>query len=85
MKDLGETQFVLGTQIFRYRKNKTLALSQASYINKIVIKYSMQHSKGGLVPFRNEVTLSKEQCPKTPQGVEEMRQIPYASVVGSLM
>ncbi|KAA0060793.1 gag/pol protein [Cucumis melo var. makuwa] len=31
------------------------------------------------------VTLSKEQCPKTPQEVEEMRHIPYASVVGSLM
>ncbi|KAA0062799.1 gag/pol protein [Cucumis melo var. makuwa] len=31
------------------------------------------------------VTLSKEQCPKTPQDVEEMRHIPYASAVGSLM
>ncbi|KAA0046069.1 retrovirus-related pol polyprotein from transposon tnt 1-94 [Cucumis melo var. makuwa] len=31
------------------------------------------------------VTLSKEQCPKTPQEVEEMRHIPYALVVGSLM
>ncbi|KAA0055518.1 gag/pol protein [Cucumis melo var. makuwa] len=31
------------------------------------------------------VYLSKEQCPKTPQEVEDMRRIPYASVVGSLM
>ncbi|KAA0060254.1 gag/pol protein [Cucumis melo var. makuwa] len=85
MKDLGEADFVLGIQIFRDRKNKTLALSQASYIDKIVVKYSMQNSKRGLLPFRHEVTLSKEQCPKTPQDVEEMRHIPYASVVGSLM
>ncbi|TYK00848.1 gag/pol protein [Cucumis melo var. makuwa] len=31
------------------------------------------------------VHLSKEQCPKTPQEVEDMRRIPYASAVGSLM
>jgi len=85
MKDLGEAQFVLGIQIFRDRKNKMLALSQASYIDKIVVKYSMQNSKRGLLPFRHGVTLSKEQCPKTPQDVEEMRHIPYASAVGSLM
>ncbi|KAA0046028.1 gag/pol protein [Cucumis melo var. makuwa] len=31
------------------------------------------------------VHLSKEQCSKTPQEVEDMRRIPYASAVGSLM
>ncbi|KAA0052299.1 retrotransposon protein, putative, Ty1-copia subclass [Cucumis melo var. makuwa] len=31
------------------------------------------------------VHLFKEQCPKTPQEVEDMRRIPYASAVGSLM
>ncbi|KAL0545911.1 hypothetical protein IC582_015808 [Cucumis melo] len=85
MKDLGEAQFVLSIQIFRDHKNKTLALSQDSYIDEIVIKYSMQNSKRGLLPFWHGVTLSKEQCPKTPQEVEEMRHIPYASAVGSLM
>ncbi|KAA0046971.1 gag/pol protein [Cucumis melo var. makuwa] len=85
MKDLGEAQFVLGIQIFRDRKNKTLTLSQALNIDKIVVKYSMQNSKRGLLPLRHGVTLSKEQCPKTPQEVKEMRHIPYASVVGSLM
>ena len=29
--------------------------------------------------------MSKEQCPKTPQEVEDMRRVPYASAVGSLM
>ncbi|TYK11956.1 gag/pol protein [Cucumis melo var. makuwa] len=45
----------------------------------------MQNSKRGLLPFRHGVTLSKEQCPKTPQEVKEMRHISYASAVGSLM
>ena len=85
MKDLEEAQFVLSIQIFRDRKNKTPTLSQASYIDKIVVKYSMQNSKRGLLPFKHEVPLYEEQCLKTPQEVEEMRQIPYASTVGSLM
>ncbi|KAL0544038.1 hypothetical protein IC582_019149 [Cucumis melo] len=85
MKDLGEAQYVLGIQIIRDRKNKTLALSQATYIDKMLVRYSMQNSKKGLLPFRHGVHLSKEQCPKTPQEVEDMRRIPYASVVGSLM
>ncbi|KAL5563191.1 hypothetical protein UlMin_032938 [Ulmus minor] len=36
MKDLGEASYVLGIRIFRDRKNKMLALSQASYIDKIL-------------------------------------------------
>ncbi|KAA0037539.1 putative gag-pol polyprotein [Cucumis melo var. makuwa] len=51
----------------------------------MLVRYSMQNSKNGLLPFRHGVHLSKEQCPKTPQEVEDMRRIPYASVVGSLM
>ena len=35
MKDLGEAAYVLGIRIFRDRKNRQLAFSQASYIDKI--------------------------------------------------
>ena len=45
----------------------------------------MQDSKKGLLPTRHGIILSKEQCPKTPQEEEDMRRIPYASAVGSLM
>ncbi|KAA0041564.1 gag/pol protein [Cucumis melo var. makuwa] len=51
----------------------------------MLVRYSMQNSKKGLLPFKHEVHLSKEQCPKTPQEVENMRRIPYALAVGSLM
>ena len=60
-------------------------MSQASYIDKMLIRYKMQNSKKELLPFRHGVHLSKEQSPKTPQEVEDMRHIPYASAVGSLM
>ena len=45
----------------------------------------MQDSKKGMLLFVHGVYLSKEQSPKTPQEVEDMRQYPYASVVRSLM
>ena len=85
MKDLGNAQYVLGIQIVRNRKNKTLAMSQTSYIDKMLSRYKMQNSKKGLLPYRYGIHLSKEQCPKTPQEVEDMSNIPYASAVGSLM
>ena len=48
-------------------------------------RYKKQNSKRGLLPFRHGIHLSKEQCPKTPQEVKDMRCIPYASAIGSLM
>ena len=60
-------------------------MSQASYIDKMLSRYKMQNSKKGLLPYRYGVHMTKEQCSKTPQEVEDMRNILYASVVGSLM
>ena len=85
MKDLEDASYVLGIQILRDRKNRLLALSQASYIDKVLARFSMQNSKKGLLPTRHGISLSKQQCPKTPQEEEDMRRIPYASAVGSLM
>ena len=85
MKDLGEASYILGIQIIRDRKNKLLALSQASYNDKVLARFSMQDSKKGLLPTRHGIILSKDQCPKTPQEEEDMRRIPYASAICSLM
>ncbi|KAL0546795.1 hypothetical protein IC582_016708 [Cucumis melo] len=105
MKDLGNAQYVLGIQTVRNRKNKTLTMSQTSYIDMLsrykmqnskkgllsyryeihLSRYKMQNSKKGLLSYRYEIHLSKEQCPKTPQKVEDISNIPYASTVRSLM
>ena len=45
----------------------------------------MQNFKKGLTPFRKGITLSNENSPKTEEEKEQMRNIPYASAVGSLM
>ena len=62
-----------------------LGLSQTGYIDKVLEWFSMQNSKKGLLPFRHGVPLSDDQRPKTQEEVDMMRQVPYASAVGSLM
>ena len=85
IKDFGQASYVLGIQIIRDRKNRLLALSQASYIDKVLAQFSMHNSKKGQLPTQHGIILSKEQCPTTPQEEEDMRRVPYASAVGSLM
>ena len=45
----------------------------------------MQDSKKGYLPFRRGITLSKDQCTKTPDEIEKMKTVPYASAIGSVM
>ena len=49
-----------------------LALSQASYIDKILEKYDMQDSKKSQQPMRHGIALSKEMSPKTLEEVDSM-------------
>ena len=85
MKDLGEATYILGIKLLRDRKKRMIGLSQATYIDKMLVKYSMHESKKGLVPFSHGIHLSKDQGPKTPEERERMENVPYASAVGSLM
>ena len=62
-----------------------LGLSQAGYIDKILARFSMQNSKKGLCPLRHGVPLSDDQRPKTLEEEKTIRQVPYASTVGSLI
>ncbi|RVW45044.1 Retrovirus-related Pol polyprotein from transposon TNT 1-94 [Vitis vinifera] len=60
MKDLGEASYILGIQMTRDRKNRLLALSQAAYIDKVLVKFAMENSKKWNLPSRHGVHLSKE-------------------------
>ena len=62
-----------------------LGLSQAGYIDTSLARFSMQNSENGLLPFRHEIPLSNDQRPKTLEDEKTMRQVPYASTVGSLV
>ena len=65
MKDLGEAAYILGIKIYRDRSRRLIALSQSTYIDKILKKFKMENAKKGFLPMSHGVTLSKNQCPKT--------------------
>ncbi|KAK8624593.1 hypothetical protein V6N13_089485 [Hibiscus sabdariffa] len=85
MKDLGEAAYILGVKIYRDRSRRLLGLSQSTYIDKVLKRFSMEESKRGFLPIRHGISLSKEMCPSMPQERERMSQIPYASAIGSIM
>ncbi|KAK8523031.1 hypothetical protein V6N12_073742 [Hibiscus sabdariffa] len=85
MKDLGEAAYILEVKIHRDRSRRLLGLSQSTYIDKVLKRFSMEESKRGFLPMRHGISLSKEMCPSTIQEREQMSQIPYASAIGSIM
>ena len=85
MKDLCEASYVLGIKILRDRANGVLKLSQRAYIERILKRFNMQNCKSTRAPIVKGDKFSKAQCPQNDDEREEMRTIPYSSVVGSLM
>lgn len=63
MKELGEAKKILGMEICRDRKNKTLQLSQKTYLQKIMRKFHMLDAKVENIPFAQHFKLSHAQSP----------------------
>lgn len=85
MKDLGAAKQILGMKITRDMKNCKLTLSQNEYIQKVLKRFNMHNAKPVSTLCASHFKLSKEMCPKTQEDMDYMSNVPYASVVGSLM
>ncbi|GJW63030.1 retrotransposon protein, putative, ty1-copia subclass [Tanacetum coccineum] len=85
MKDLGEAAFILGIKIYRDRSKRLIGLSQNAYMDKILKRYKMDNSKRGYIPMQERLDLNKSQGAQTPKEVNRMKNVPYASAVGSIM
>ncbi|KAL0307499.1 UNVERIFIED_CONTAM: Retrovirus-related Pol polyprotein from transposon TNT 1-94 [Sesamum angustifolium] len=84
MKDLGEASYILGVKIFRDRSKRMLGITQNSYVEKVLKRFKMEHSKRGFLLMRHGLKLSKKQSPKTDEELKKMLDIPYASAIGSI-
>ncbi|GJY25489.1 hypothetical protein Tco_0400215, partial [Tanacetum coccineum] len=85
MKDLREVAFILGIKIYRDRSKRLIRLSQNAYMDKILKRYKMDNSKRGTIPMQERLDLNKSQGAQTPKEVNRMKNVPYASTVGSIM
>ncbi|KAL0375607.1 UNVERIFIED_CONTAM: hypothetical protein Scaly_0678300 [Sesamum calycinum] len=68
----------------RYKSRRMLRMTQNSYVEKVLKRFKMEHSKQGFLPMRHGVELSKKQSPKTDEKLKRMLDIPYAPTVGSI-
>lgn len=85
MKDLGEAQYILGIKVYRDRSKRLIGLSQEPYIDKILARFNMTDSKKGNIPMTHGTSLSKKDSPSTSDEIQKMKNVPFASAIGSIM
>nr|AAP46197.1 putative gag-pol polyprotein [Oryza sativa Japonica Group] len=85
MKDLGEASYVLGIEIHRDRSKGVLGLSQKSYISRVLKRYNMSKCSATPAPIVKGDKFGLFQSPKNKLESDQMKMVPYASAVGSLM
>ncbi|GKE67236.1 retrotransposon protein, putative, ty1-copia subclass, partial [Tanacetum coccineum] len=71
--------------IFLILSKRLIGLDQNAYIDKILKRYKMDNSKRGHIPMQERLDLNKTQGASTSKEVKRMQNVPYASVVGSIM
>ena len=82
MKDLGVASEFLGIQIYRDRPNRTLRITQSSYIDKILDRFHMADSN----PVCTPMEISSSKILSTDSDLQELAQgVPYRQAIGSLM
>ncbi|RVW20236.1 Retrovirus-related Pol polyprotein from transposon TNT 1-94 [Vitis vinifera] len=72
-------------KIERNRSQWILGLSQETYINKVLERFHMKDCSLGIAPIVKCDKFSLNQCPSNDLEKKEMKNIPYAFAVGSLM
>ena len=85
MKDLGPTRHILGMKISRHRDKQQLFFSQTDYIGRVLERFNMLSAKSASTPLPINLRLSQRDCPTSGPKGEDMKSVPYAPAVGSLM
>nr|GEW27637.1 hypothetical protein [Tanacetum cinerariifolium] len=82
---LEETAFILEIKIYQDRSKRLIRLSQSAYMDKILKRYRMDNSKRGYIHMQEKLDLNKTHGALTPKKVKRMQNVPYASIVESIM
>ena len=85
MKDMGPANYVLGIRISRDRDSKLIYLDQENYLEKVLKRFKMEDCRPVSTPVSKGTILNKSMCPTNKTELEEMKAVPYAQAVGSLM
>ena len=72
-------------KISRERESRKLWLSQKRYFESVLKRFGMLDAKLVSIPLAAHFKIAVEMCPRNDEEVYAMSQVPYSSVVGSLM
>jgi transposase InsO family protein len=81
MTDLGPISYYLGMSVRRDRAARTITLSQAGYLQKVLHKFGFDEAKPAATPMESGICLEKE----TIQMAEAETVQRYQAAIGSLM
>ena len=82
--DLGPMTHFLGIKITQNRTKHTISLSQSNYINSILQRFDMLHSKPISTPLTSPCKLSNDDSPKNEREISEMKDVPYKQILGCI-
>jgi len=85
MTNLGHIQYCLGIQIKKDEVNHTIYMHQAKYIEIKLHMFKLEMSKIVATPLETGLKLTKDMSPQIESEKEHMKEVPFQSVVGSLM
>ena len=85
LTDLGPIHWLLSIKITWDRENRTISLSQLSYIDSLLRQFNFTDLRPFSTPMDTNIWYLKNKCPQTPEQATEMCHIPYREAVGSLL
>jgi hypothetical protein len=85
MKDLVDASYVLGIEIHQDKTKSVLGLSQRTYFEKMLKRYNMHNCSGQPAPVVKSDKLGTFQVPTNQLEIDQIKSIPYASAIGSIM
>ena len=77
LTDLGAANWLLGIKITRNLKDKTISLSQCTYIEAIITQFNFDDVKPLAIPIDPSAPLSKTQSPSKLEDIAKMRNVPF--------
>lgn len=85
MKDIRATKQILGIRIICDRKEKKLWMSQEHYIERVLQRFKMGSFKAVRTPITTHFKLIFNHSPSSEYEAFDMKHVPYAFDMGSLM
>ncbi|TYZ58145.1 hypothetical protein PybrP1_009848 [[Pythium] brassicae (nom. inval.)] len=81
MSDLGEARYLLGWNIVRDRKQRTIHIHQENYANTVLKRFNHLDAQAVSTPTNKSIALTQAMCPSTKQETKEMAKVPYREAV----